>query len=200
MVRPCDALHDDGPASRDRDPDKQNLMEKVHFLTLGCPKNVADSELMLGALTGSRLRDYARSGKRASSGGEHLRVYRGGEERINSTRSSKRLRSRSAAPAASGRRGMPGAALRRSSCGEEMPEVDVFVGTGNFLDLPELLRRTETPEVAADSLCRARPICCLTAAMPRVTDRRFLHGLLEDFGRLQSQVRLLHYPENSWIA
>jgi ribosomal protein S12 methylthiotransferase len=25
-----------------------------------------------------------------------------------------------------------------------MPEVDVFVGTGNFLDLPELLRRTET--------------------------------------------------------
>jgi ribosomal protein S12 methylthiotransferase len=27
-----------------------------------------------------------------------------------------------------------------------MPEVDVFVGTGNFLDLPELLRRTETPE------------------------------------------------------
>ena len=31
-----------------------------------------------------------------------------------------------------------------------MPEVDVFVGTGNFLDLPELLRRTEAPE--------ARPI------------------------------------------
>ena len=29
---------------------------------------------------------------------------------------------------------------------EELPEVDVFVGTGNFLDLPELLRRTEAPE------------------------------------------------------
>ena len=26
-------------------------MEKVHLLTLGCPKNLADSELMLGALT-----------------------------------------------------------------------------------------------------------------------------------------------------
>ena len=25
-------------------------MEKVHLLTLGCPKNLADSELMLGAL------------------------------------------------------------------------------------------------------------------------------------------------------
>src|SRR5260370_16287673 len=26
-------------------------MEKVHLLTLGCPKNLADTELMLGALT-----------------------------------------------------------------------------------------------------------------------------------------------------
>jgi ribosomal protein S12 methylthiotransferase len=26
-----------------------------------------------------------------------------------------------------------------------LPEVDIFVGTGNFLELPELLRRTETP-------------------------------------------------------
>ena len=33
---------------------------------------------------------------------------------------------------------------------EQLPEVDVFVGTGNFLELPELLRRTEAPE--------ARPI------------------------------------------
>src|ERR1700730_5816793 len=29
---------------------------------------------------------------------------------------------------------------------EQLPEVDVFVGTGNFLELPELLRRTEAPE------------------------------------------------------
>ena len=28
-------------------------MEKVHLLSLGCPKNLADSELMLGALTRS---------------------------------------------------------------------------------------------------------------------------------------------------
>jgi ribosomal protein S12 methylthiotransferase len=29
---------------------------------------------------------------------------------------------------------------------KELPEVDVFVGTGNFLELPDLLRRTEPPE------------------------------------------------------
>ena len=28
-------------------------MQKVHLLTLGCPKNTADSELMLGALVQS---------------------------------------------------------------------------------------------------------------------------------------------------
>ena len=28
-------------------------MEKVHILSLGCPKNLADSELMLGALAGA---------------------------------------------------------------------------------------------------------------------------------------------------
>ena len=77
-----------------------------------------------------------------------------------------------------------------------MPEVDVFVGTGNFLDLPELLRRTEAPE--------SRPIPYAGAAhlLPTVgdpanQDRRFLHLLLEDFRRLQSQVRLLHYSEDS---
>jgi ribosomal protein S12 methylthiotransferase len=30
---------------------------------------------------------------------------------------------------------------------EQFPEVDIFVGTGNFLDLPELLRRSERPEL-----------------------------------------------------
>src|SRR5271170_2650186 len=30
-----------------------SMTERVHFLTLGCPKNLADSELMLGALVSS---------------------------------------------------------------------------------------------------------------------------------------------------
>ena len=30
---------------------------------------------------------------------------------------------------------------------EQFPEVDIFIGTGNFLDLPELLRRSERPEL-----------------------------------------------------
>jgi len=30
---------------------------------------------------------------------------------------------------------------------EELPEIDILIGTGNFLDLPELLRRTWTPSL-----------------------------------------------------
>ena len=77
-----------------------------------------------------------------------------------------------------------------------MPEVDVFVGTGNFLDLPELLRRTEAPESRPIPYAGAAHLLP-TAAIPRDQDRRFLHVLLEDFRRLQSQVRLLHYSEDS---
>ncbi len=53
---------------------------------------------------------------------------------------------------------------------EQLPEVDVFVGTGNFLDLPELLRRTESPE--------ARPIPYAGAAhlLPRADASRIKTG------------------------
>ena len=59
-----------------------------------------------------------------------------------------------------------------------MPEVDVFVGTGNFLDLPELLRRTEAPETRADSVRRARRICCRPrqsrASRPEISSPSYL--------------------------
>ena len=61
---------------------------------------------------------------------------------------------------------------------EKLPEVDVFVGTGNFLDLPELLRRTESPE--------ARPIPYPGAAhllpnneAPRLTTGDFFTSYLK---------------------
>jgi ribosomal protein S12 methylthiotransferase len=120
-------------------------MEKVHLLSLGCPKNLADSELMLGALVGAGFEvtldpddaqvlivntcAFIESAKKESLDAviEAAEVKRHG--------SGKRL------VVAGCMAQRYGAELR-----EQLPEVDVFVGTGNFLELPELLRRTEAPE------------------------------------------------------
>jgi ribosomal protein S12 methylthiotransferase len=120
-------------------------MEKVHLLSLGCPKNLTDSELMLGALVGAGFEvtldpddaqilvvntcAFIESAKKESLDAimEAVEVKRIG--------AGKRL------VVAGCMAQRYGADLR-----EQIPEVDVFVGTGNFLELPELLRRTEAPE------------------------------------------------------
>jgi ribosomal protein S12 methylthiotransferase len=120
-------------------------MEKVHLLTLGCPKNLADSELMLGALV--------RAGFEITLDPDDAQVLL-----VNTCafiEAAKKESLDAILEAAETKRRGHGKRLVVAGClaqryGEElkatMPEVDVFVGTGNFLDLPELLRRTETPE------------------------------------------------------
>ena len=121
------------------------IMEKVHLLTLGCPKNLADSELMLGALTQAGFEvtldpsdaqvlivntcAFIESAKKESIGA----ILEASEVKRN----------------AAGRRLVVAGCLAQrygAELREELPEVDIFVGTGNFLELPELLRRTEMPE------------------------------------------------------
>ncbi len=120
-------------------------MEKVHLLSLGCPKNLADSELMLGALVNAGFEitldpdaaqvlvvntcAFIESAKKESLDAimEAAEVKRHGQ--------GKRL------VVAGCMAQRYGAELR-----EQLPEVDVFVGTGNFLEIPELLRRTEDVE------------------------------------------------------
>ncbi len=120
-------------------------MERVHFLTLGCPKNMVDSELMLGALV--------RAGFEISLDPEDAQVLV-----VNTCafiESAKKESLDAILEAAETKKRRSGRRLVVAGClaqryGEELrarlPEVDVFVGTGNFLDLPELLRRTEQPE------------------------------------------------------
>ena len=120
-------------------------MEKVHLLSLGCPKNLADSELMIGALVNAGFEltldpdeaqvlvvntcAFIESAKKESLDAilEAAEVKRHG------------LGKRLVVAGCLSQR--YGAELR-----EQLPEVDVFVGTGNFLELPELLRRTDAPE------------------------------------------------------
>jgi ribosomal protein S12 methylthiotransferase len=120
-------------------------MEKVHLLTLGCPKNLADSELMLGSLV--------RAGFEITSDTAEAQVLV-----VNTCafiEAAKKESLDAIIEAAELKRQLVGRRLVVAGClaqrygaelAQEMPEVDVFVGTGNFLDLPELLRRTESPE------------------------------------------------------
>ena len=55
---------------------------KVHFTTLGCPKNQVDSELMLGMLTEAGHEIAAAAGGRRLPGGQHLRLHRPGARGI----------------------------------------------------------------------------------------------------------------------
>jgi len=120
-------------------------MEKVHLLTLGCPKNLADSELMLGALTSA--------GFEITLDPEEAQVLlvntcafieAAKKESIDAILEAAEVKKRGA-----GKRLVVAGCLSQryaTELAETMPEVGVFVGTGTFLDLPELLRRTESPE------------------------------------------------------
>ncbi len=119
-------------------------METVHLLTLGCPKNLVDSELMLGAL--------------ANAGYEITTDPASAQVLIVNTcafiEAAKKESIEAILEAAELKTKRPGRRLVVAGClaqrygaelESELPEVDILVGTGNFLDLPELLRRTEPP-------------------------------------------------------
>ncbi len=121
-------------------------MESVHLISLGCPKNTADSELMLGALV--------RAGFEVTMDPQQAQVLLvntcafiepAKKESIDAILAAAEVKKNSA-----GKRLVVAGCLSQrygSELREQFPEVDIFVGTGNFLDLPELLRRSERPEL-----------------------------------------------------
>jgi ribosomal protein S12 methylthiotransferase len=121
-------------------------MEAVHLISLGCPKNTADSELMLGALV--------RAGFEVTMDPQQAQVLLvntcafiepAKKESIDANLAAAEVKKNGA-----GKRLVVAGCLSQrygSELREQFPEVDIFVGTGNFLDLPELLRRSERPEL-----------------------------------------------------
>ena len=150
-------------------PRKGPIMEKVHLLTLGCPKNLADSELMLGALT--------QAGFEITLDPEDAQVLvvntcafieAAKKESLDAILEAAEVKNRGA-----GKRLVVAGCLSQRYSDElrdKLPEVDVFVGTGNFLDLPELLRRTEAPEA------RAMPYPGAAHLLPRASAPRIKTG------------------------
>jgi ribosomal protein S12 methylthiotransferase len=152
-------------------------VEKVHLLSLGCPKNLVDSELMLGALT--------RAGFQITMASEEAQVLvvntcafieAAKKESIDAILQAAEVKKRAA-----GRRLVVAGCLSQrysEQLRELLPEVDVFVGTGNFLDLPDLLRATQPPEqrpVPYPSAAHLLP----AADAPRVTTTSFFSTYLK---------------------
>ncbi len=120
-------------------------MEKVHLLSLGCPKNLTESELMLGALVNAGF-EVTLDPEEAQVLVVNTCAFIGPakKESIEAILEAADVKRR-----ARGRRLVVAGCLSQRygvELASLLPEVDIFVGTGNFLELPELLRRTESPE------------------------------------------------------
>src|SRR5437763_16723411 len=113
-----------------------NGMEKVHLLTLGCPKNLVDSELMLGALANAGFEittDPADAQVLIVNTCAFIEAAK--KESLDAILEAAELKSR-----------VPGRRLVVAGCmaqrygaqlAEEMPEVGVLVGYGKFIELSE---------------------------------------------------------------
>jgi ribosomal protein S12 methylthiotransferase len=153
-------------------------MEKVHLLTLGCPKNLADSELMLGAL--------AHSGFELTTDPDAADVLvvntcafieAAKKESLDAVMQAAEIKRRAA-----GRRLVVSGCLAQRYGAElraELPEVDVFVGTGNFLDLPELLRRRSEPVEIRPIPYNAAAHLIPRADLPRIRTGDFFSAYLK---------------------
>jgi ribosomal protein S12 methylthiotransferase len=152
-------------------------MEKVHILSLGCPKNLADSELMLGALAGAGFEITLNPDEaQVLVVNTCAFIEAAKKESIDAILEAGRVKQQSA-----GRRLVVAGCLAQrygSELREQLPEVDVFVGTGNFLDLPDLLRRTETAESRPVPYTGAAHLLP-SAAAPRVKTGDFFTSYLK---------------------
>jgi ribosomal protein S12 methylthiotransferase len=153
-------------------------MEKVHLLTLGCPKNLADSELMLGALMRAGFEislDPADAQVLVVNTCAFIEAAK--KESISAILEASQVKRRGV-----GRRLVVAGCLAQrygAELREELPEVDIFVGTGNFLDLPELLRRTEAPETRPIPYAGAAHLLPTMDEAPRVKTGDFFTAYLK---------------------
>ncbi len=153
-------------------------MEKVHLLTLGCPKNLADSELMLGGLLRAGFEvtlDPAEAQVLVVNTCAFIEAAK--KESIDAILEATQVKLRG-----SGRRLVVAGCLAQrygAELREELPEVDIFVGTGNFLDLPELLRRTESPETRPIPYAGAAHLLPTMDEAPRVKTGDFFTAYLK---------------------
>ncbi|MBE3603519.1 30S ribosomal protein S12 methylthiotransferase RimO [bacterium] len=153
------------------------VVEKVHFVTLGCPKNLADSELMMGALAGAGYElTFDPDDAQVLVVNTCAFIESAKKESLDAILDAAEIKRRAA-----GRRLVVAGCLAQrygAELRERLPEVDIFVGTGNFLDLPDLLSRSRPPEAIGAPYAGAAHLLP-TAAAPRVLTGNFFSAYLK---------------------
>jgi ribosomal protein S12 methylthiotransferase len=152
-------------------------IEKVHFITLGCPKNLADSELMMGALAGAGYElTFDPEDAQVLVVNTCAFIESAKKESLDAILDAAEIKRRAA-----GRRLVVAGCLAQrygAELRERLPEVDIFVGTGNFLDLPDLLSSSRPPEAIGAPYAGAAHLLP-TAAAPRVLTGNFFSAYLK---------------------
>ena len=140
----------------------------VHLVSLGCPKNQVDGELMLGLLRPGRGVAGGPGRGRRLRRRQHLRLHRPGEAGVD------RHDPRARPP---GRAGPPAGAWSSTGCLPqrygaelltELPEVDALVGTGELPRIVDVVRRLDARD---DWVASAPPGYVYRAACPARASR-----------------------------
>jgi ribosomal protein S12 methylthiotransferase len=140
-------------------------VRRVHFLTLGCPKNLVDSEVMLGVLAG-RGHELVADPEAADVLVVNTCAFIGPakEESIDAILDLARVKG-----AGTGRRLVVTGCLAQRYADElraELPEVDAFVGTGDLLHIADAVEGT--PAAAPMVYRGAQHVLPAHAVAPRV--------------------------------
>ena len=144
------------PKTRTQNPEnrKPKTENRVYAVSLGCPKNLVDTEIMLGGLTHA---GWEVTGEPAAA--DLLLVNTCGfiepacKEAVDTILDLARLKGPPGGSPGGGR--LPGAALWPGAH-EDLPEVDLFIGVNDFPILPDLLARPQA-EGAARLVHQAPP-------------------------------------------
>ena len=103
--------------------------QTIHFVSLGCPKNRVDTEVMLGVSDESGLPAGERAGRRRGDRRQHLRLHRGGQAGVDRHHPSISRHEEERQLQEAGRRGLPVAALpgrarQRDARGRPLPRLE----------------------------------------------------------------------------
>ena len=120
------------------------------MISLGCPKNLVDSEIMLGRAGAPRLRGRQRPRQRRHGGRQHLRLHRRGPAGVDrhDPRGRRRARGKGVEKVL-----VAGCMVNRfgDELAREIPEIDGFVGLDQLREVGDVVQLGGGPPLPAPS-------------------------------------------------